>query len=155
MSDFTQLLSPGLTFIAAALAAGITWLVAQNRVRVDIITAGRQRWIDALREDLSELLQQRLELRDVAIGTALLGLDDKEKRTRELIQRVRFLEARILLRMDETQKEGRENSHISLARTVRSLCEDEGPFDDALSDALILHGQAVIDAAWNQIRKLK
>ena len=142
---------------AAGIAAFAALRVAWSRAKVDIITAGRQKWTDALREDLAELLAVRFEQGDVTGGVAHISSDaERHTRIRELTQRVRLLRARILLRMDERPKpSGSPNPHIALAKTVRQLCNSDGPVSGDLENQYVVNGQAVIDAAWSQVKQMK
>lgn len=135
--------------MAAVTALFITPLVAifvaQKQIRASVISNNRQTWINALRDDLSELfeiLQWQALLRP---GT--FSGSEGYKHVDSKRSRVRFLTNRIKLRLNPD-----EQDHQILLGKIEALAEEPADFDVQLSGA-IRHAQTVLKREWIRVKR--
>ncbi len=127
-----------LSAFAAVIAAGAARRAAVASVR----STHRQAWIEALREDVAELLNQRIEL------SKQIGFDHNKnlvmsELAEERMERIRFLMFRIELRLNPT-----ENRHRKLIDPISEA--PVPPLNKQLSADIKLAAQAIIREEWKK-----
>jgi hypothetical protein len=117
------------TWLALVTGVGVGTLVAGVLSRWSVISNHRQKWINALRDDLVEYLKQIDSVHYiVSKGAALNGEEqilrnvDKQQ---EAQNAAKLVYHRILLRLNVTEKQ-----HIELAKSLKRLLDDDGDFAD-------------------------
>jgi hypothetical protein len=141
----------GLT-AAAALAAAFfgplaTIVIGRLQFRANARSANRHAWITALREDVCEIMEKRIQISQLygfdSVGNLVCMNPSKED---ELIQRIRFLGFRIELRLHPS-----EPKHDEL---VELLKEAPIPQDNARLNAEIKAvTQAILRKEWKKAAK--
>jgi predicted RNase H-like nuclease (RuvC/YqgF family) len=102
---FEHVTTQGLTAAAALAAAFLgpiaTIIVGLRQVRGNVLSVHRQAWINALREDVVELMEKRIEFSQLIHphpdGTNIICSD--QQKANEIIERIRYLGYRIELRL--------------------------------------------------------
>lgn len=143
----------GLTAAAALTAAFFgpiaTIFIGRLQVRANVLSVNRHAWITALREDVCEVMEKRVELSQL-FGTTTQGLlicTDPAKED-ELMQRIRFLVYRIELRLHPGEPE-----HDSL---VKLLQQAPAPPNNAQLNADIKTvTQEILRKEWKKAAKSK
>jgi hypothetical protein len=97
----TQGLTAAAALAAASLGPIATIVIGRRQVRANVVSVNRQAWINALREDVAELMEKRIEwallFAPHADGQYIICLD--EGKSNEIFERIRFLGYRIELRL--------------------------------------------------------
>lgn len=153
-SLLAQVTTQGLT-AAAALAAAILGpsaaiFIGRLQVRASIRSVNRHAWITALREDVCEVMEKRIELSQL-VGfngtTKKLSFSDPTKAD-ELIQRIRFLGYRIELRLHPD-----EPDHDSLIKLLEQA--PSSPKNAELNAAIKKSTQKILREEWKRAAKAK
>jgi ABC-type hemin transport system substrate-binding protein len=144
-SSFLPVLGP----IVAAIIAGAVAFLASVFSKELKTSEFRQAWIDALRNDLSELISMALQLGDEIVVRHKAGEDPKaiqaHLRTEEpMFQRLEACRARILLRLNPRE-------HQVLMNAVKIMSEPAE--HDAKAETLITESQRVLKAEWRRVKR--
>ena len=140
---------PVLGPIVAAIIAGAVAFLASVFSKEQKTSEFRQAWIDALRNDLSELISIVLQISDEILVRHKRGESTEEiqahLRTKESeFQRLENIKARIRLRLNPKE-------HKVLLEAVKTMSD---PSDhDAKSEALIAESQRVLKAEWKRVKR--
>ncbi|SRR6266404_267062 len=100
-----QVTTQGLTAAAALAAAFLgpmaTIIIGRRQIRANVLSLNRQTWISALREDIVELMEKRIEVSQLFVIHPVEGeiICTDDKKSDELMERIRLLGYRIQLRL--------------------------------------------------------
>ena len=106
-----QITAQGLTAAAALVAAFLgpiaTIIVGRRQVRASVVSANRQMWINALREDVAEFMEKEIEWGQLfgphQDGQSVICRD--QVKAYEIMERLRFLTYRIELRLHPGERD--------------------------------------------------
>ena len=111
-SENVAFMSMLVSLVAVVIGPFVTFEVARRQ----IISPIRQKWIDDLRELMSEFLSECE--RAIVIGEGL-GLLNTENSDEALFKKLLYLERKLALMLNP-----REEDHVELVRLVRSITEE-------------------------------
>jgi hypothetical protein len=121
--------------------------IAARTARATVVSANRQRWIDALRDDLADYMattQQVISL--LKAGSFNAGGQDllltEQRRSEYDLRRIRI---RIELRLNLTETE-----HVELLRLMDQFWEDSGAANDR---TLRSHANSIFKTEWERLKK--
>jgi hypothetical protein len=147
-----------LTAIATALAATlispfVSVYVARRQIRASLVSANRQAWINALRDDLSELFQILEALFILRPGT--LSGEEEIKHLMERGSRVQLLTNRIRLRLNPQEKPS--NELLRLIGRLGDLSRLRPPRDgrdefEGVMESAISQSQEILKAEWMRVK---
>ncbi len=101
--------------------------IAARTSRATVVSANRQRWIDAIREDVAEFISVRarlLSLKSAGSG-GVEGQDALLKEERDLRTKLVMLESRIDMRLNHT-----EGDHLALLAAIDSFDNSASEVDE-------------------------
>jgi hypothetical protein len=146
-SFFQQLTALQVTAFAAllsALAALIAAGAARRSALASVRSASRQAWINALRDDVAELLSKRIEAsKRIGLDRANNVVDSSHPELPEIMDRVRLLMFRINLRLDPD-----EEMHQRLTKAL--LEAPAPPLNIQLNAEITAAAQAIIRREWKK-----
>ena len=156
-SALAAVLSTIVALTATILTPFVSFWITRQQIRATLVSANRQAWINALRDDLSELFEDLEWLfglsYDLRRGSTV-G-ERSYKYLEERRSRIRLLINRIRLRINQ----GEESSAtlLSLIWKLHSLAlqprDDEGEeFNDTMESA-ISKSQEILKAEWKRVKK--
>jgi hypothetical protein len=137
-----------VALISLILSPFVSFRIAGKQIRANVVSLSRQKWIDALRDDISELLTLAadLALLEHRLARAFDIPRDVELK-RIATQRARLLDLRIRLRLNP-----REQDHEELRRMIDSLLRTERPVDDLLPEGITTASQAIFKREWERVK---
>lgn len=116
--------------------------LANKQVRSAVVSANRQKWIDAVRDDISEFVSELPVVR--AAITPSAGKADRAAASR----RIMLLYNRIRLRLNPDKPDQK-----AIIETMNSILSDLGhPSVSNKSDTLIAQGQSLFMQVWRQVK---
>lgn len=121
--------------------------VSHRQIKAQLVSANRQAWINALRDDLAELFEI-LEWQHLLRPGTYNG-QDGYKHVDDRRSRIRFLSHRIRLRLNP-----READHIILLGNIARLAESEERFVDAMAEC-VTQSQAILKREWERVKGLR
>lgn len=115
--------------------------------RATVVSANRQRWIDAVREDVAEFIAVRAQLRvlEKAGSMEQSGQDALLKEERELRTKLVMLRARVEMRLNPD-----EDEHEKLLELMDRYDQDVTTVADL---ALRTKGRSIFKAEWTRLKK--
>jgi hypothetical protein len=145
-----------LTAIATALAATlispfVSVYVARRQIRAALVSANRQAWINALRDDLSELFDVLEGLFVLRPGT--LSAEEEIKYWMEKNSRTRLLTNRIRLRLNPEEKPS--NMLLALIGQLRAISfQQAGARDEfeQVMESAVSRTQEILKAEWRRVK---
>jgi hypothetical protein len=136
-----------LTAIATALAATlispfVSIYVARRQIRATLVSANRQAWINALRDDLSEVFEILTDVRPARLS------EEEKIKYADKLSRARLLITRIRLRLNPQEEPSK-----ALDALIVHLFEISLPmeFNDELGRA-ISKSQEILKAEWRRVK---
>ena len=136
-----------MTALAAVIITPIlTYLNARKQIRANLVSANRQAWINALRDELAELfelLTWRFHLRP---GT--YSGEDGYRYAAEKRSRSRLLKNKIGLRLNPNESD----AQVLLEHLEKLQSFDEATFDELMEKA-VAKGQDILKTEWNRVKK--
>jgi hypothetical protein len=150
-----------IALVSAAAAWGVVFVQRRNATdtinaqvnigarnsRASVVSANRQKWIDAIRDDISDFIATRAQLEALAragsferSGQDVLLTEERALRTKLLMLRVR-----VELRINRT-----ENEHIELLGAIDRY--DREFTNEADADLRVRAG-AIFKAEWDRLKK--
>lgn len=151
ISQLVDHATPQAITAAAALAAAIlgptaTIIIGRLQVRASVRSANRHAWITALREDVAELMEKRIQfgkLFAVDGNSGSLVITDQVK-SADLAERLRFLAFRIELRLHPGERE-----HDTLIALIHEA-PIPGPISTKLTAEIKVATQAILRKEWKK-----
>lgn len=154
-----------ISAVIALIAAGGAWVaVLVNRrnaidtiratvntgarsSRAAVVSANRQKWIDAIRDDLAEFIASRsqMELLGRHGSFEASGQDQILAEARQLRNRAVMLRARVEMRLNH-----KEDDHLALLAAMDRYDQELSPEADA---ALRLVARGIFKAEWTRLKK--
>lgn len=115
--------------------------------RAAVVSANRQRWIDAVRDDVSDFIATRSHLALVAKAGSFeqAGQDAIMREERELRAKLLRLRSRIELRINRTEPE-----HLNL---LKALDRYDREFSDESDNDLRVQAGAIFKSEWERLKK--
>lgn len=156
-SRFASLLdhvtAQGLTAFAALAAAFLgpisVLIIGRLQVRASVRSVNRHSWITALREDVCEVMEKRIEFSQLFIATDKGGIIcTNQAKADELVQRIRFLGYRIELRLHPG-----EPDHDSLIGLLQQA--PAPPNNPQLTADIKAATQKILRKEWKKAAKAK
>lgn len=132
--------------IIAPLAAYIT---ARKQIRASLISANRQAWINALRDELAELFElltwQFLQRPGTYSG------EEGHKYEAEKRSRVRLLKNKIRLRLNPNESDNQILIEL-LGKLEISARDKDSDFEELMENA-VSKGQSILKAEWARVKR--
>lgn len=121
--------------------------VAARQSRATVVSASRQRWIDALREDIAEFLSVEAAFRSLRSsgGFHVSGQDAIKAEARALQQKRRLVRKRVELRLNPT-----EEDHESL---LRSMDEYTHSGEDHKEEDVPVKTKEILKLEWERVKR--
>ncbi len=143
-----------LTALAAVIVAPfVSYFTARKQIRANLVSANRQAWINALREELAEVFElltwQFLQRPGTYSG------EEGHRYEAEKRSRIRLLRNKIRLRLNPLETDSQALLELlseledSAARGGQAR---ESKFDEVMENA-VARGQAVLKAEWTRVKR--
>jgi hypothetical protein len=121
--------------------------IAARTARATVVSANRQRWIDALRDDVSDYMASAARLTSILLSGSFErsgqdALSTEERRATYELKRIRI---RIELRLNLTEPDHRE-----LLKLIDQFWVDSSAANDA---AVRAHANAIFKSEWERLKK--
>lgn len=144
----TEWISALTALVAVIVSPIVSLYVARQQIRAAVVSANRQRWIDELRSELSELINLIMFLN---IGSAILS----EEAFIEKFEKAHLIEIKISLLINPYEKD-----HIALTKAIRDAIVEIFEKKDrdpkvllVLKDSIVSQSQAILKREWNRVKK--
>ncbi len=162
MPELVSIASAIIALIAAVGAWGAVLVNRRNAIeavraqvntgarssRAAVVSANRQRWIDAIRDDLADFIATKYQLSDLmrygGSGTPT-GVDALLTEERQLIQKLQMLHARIDMRLNHG-----EEDHLTLLTKLVAFDATVSPAADA---ELRTQARSIFKAEWARLKR--
>jgi hypothetical protein len=156
-SALAAVVSAIVALTATILTPLVSFWITRQQIRATLVSANRQAWINALRDDLSELFEHLEWLFALTYDSrrgSTVG-EERYKYREERRSRIRLLINRIRLRINQGEKPSA--TLLSLIWKLHSLAlqpgDDEGEeFNDTMESA-VSKSQEILKAEWKQVKK--
>ncbi len=126
--------------------------IAQRVSRASVVSANRQKWIDALREDLAELITaDAVVIKEIRADGEEPSLAHKAPTREELAEahaKIELMHRRIQLRLNPEKPE-----QIALMNAVEHLINNSGKKNAIAQTELIIKAQAFLRGQWLRLKK--
>jgi len=148
-----------LAAVAAAISSPlISFLTARAQIRASLISANRQAWINALRDDLSELFELLTWLFLLRPGTH--SGEEGYRYVAERRSRIRLLKNRVRLRLNPTEEANKEllstiDALHGWAHAGSNATGDQEEQFTASMEAAVAGAQAILKSEWDRVKKGK
>ena len=148
-ATFLALISALTALAATVVGPLVSFYTTRLQIRATLVSANRQAWINALRDDLSELFA-------ILTQGFALGTQETERRTR-----VALLTSRIQLRLNPVEKPSKTLLDLIQklqALTVQALDDGSVNADNernflALMNSAVSTSQEILKAEWKRVKK--
>lgn len=160
-AETISMISAGIALLAAGGSWGAVFVNRRNATeairtqintgartsRATVVSANRQRWIDAVREDVAEFIAVRAQLRvlEKAGSMERSGQDALLKEERELRTKLIMLRARVEMRLNPD-----EDEHEKLLELMDRYDQDATTVADL---ALRTKGRSIFKAEWTRLKR--
>ncbi len=154
-------ISAGIALVAAAAAWGALIVNRWNAkdtirtqintgartARATVVSANRQKWIDAVREDVAEFISVRSQLRVLESAGSMerAGQDALLAEERQLRTKLLMLRARVEMRLNP-----KEDEHEALLELMDRYDQQPSQVTDL---ALRTKGRSIFKAEWTRLKK--
>jgi hypothetical protein len=118
---------------------------ARRQTQASVISSARQRWIDAIRDDVSALLSADLAYRTSDAGANKPGTPGWAAMSANLHELYR-LRSRLELRLNPTKP-----LHIALTQAIEALMNSDG--DDKLARAVAGAAKILLKEEWERVKR--
>jgi hypothetical protein len=121
--------------------------IAARNSRATVVSANRQRWIDAIREDVADFISTRSRIVTLTFAGSFhgAGKDALLTEERELRTKLIMLQAMIEMRLNHN-----ENDHLALLQALHRYDQDAS--DDA-ETTLRAAGRKIFKDEWTRLKK--
>jgi hypothetical protein len=140
-------LASAATALAAVIITPIlSYLNARKQIRANLVSANRQAWINALRDELSELfelLTWRFHLRPGTYSGEEGFRYEAEKRSR-----IRLLTNKVRLRLNPNESD----AQVLLGHLATLQSSEESDFNELMEKA-VSKSQDILKAEWKRVKK--
>jgi len=160
-TSYVSLLSAGVALVATLAAWASIWMqrgntkrliraqltIASRQSRASVVSASRQRWIDALREDIAEFLSVENAFRSLRSAGSFIasGHDAINAEARALEQKRRLLRKRIELRLNPT-----EDEHEALLQAMDAYMQT----DDGVKEKEVrVRTKEILKLEWERVKR--
>jgi hypothetical protein len=152
LSAFAACISALVALVVAATTPFVSFAVAKRQIRATVISTNRQAWINALRDDLAEMLELAIAYFYLRDGT--LSGEEGFKYPYEQRTRLRRLENRIRLRLNPDEPPHQEL--LLLLIEVRRLSvahdADDGESFEQAMELAIVKAQEILRSEWLRVK---
>ena len=121
--------------------------IAARNSRATVVSANRQKWIDAIRDDVAEFISTRSQLTSLTYAGSLerSGQDALLTEERTLRNKLVMLQARIDMRLNHT-----ESDHLELLSALSRYDQETSVESDKLLRAT---GRKIFKVEWTRLQK--
>jgi hypothetical protein len=152
LAAFAASMSALVALVVATTTPFVSFAIAKRQIRATVVSTNRQAWINALRDDLAEMLE--LAIAHFYLRDGTLSGEEGFKYGYEQRTRLRRLENRIRLRLNADESPNQEL--LSLLRQVRRLSVAKNPdaeqaFEQAMELAIV-KAQEILRAEWLRVK---
>jgi hypothetical protein len=149
------ILSAVAAIAATVLAPAIAYYTSRTQIRANLVSANRQAWINALRDDLAELFELFTFLFLLRAGT--FGGDQGVRLMMDKRSKIRLLTNRIRLRLNPKEEPSKLllEAIDSLARVPHGTAvsgEAEALFNQWM-EAAVAAAQTILKSEWKRVKK--
>lgn len=147
-----------LTALATAIVAPLmSFLIARLQIRAAVVSANRERWIEALRDSIAEYVALVLTASMVrqAIEHDTVKAVSQDRDLRQIVERIVQVKHRILLMISP-----HERGYLDLCKKVEASYESlvsDNPWDLARTrseiEAITQLGRNVLMAEWARVKR--
>lgn len=142
-------LASALTALAAVIITPVlTYFNTRKQIRANLVSANRQAWINALREELAELFELLTWQYHLRPGT--YSGEEGYRYEAEKRSRIRLLTNKMRLRLNPNEPDAQE----LLKDLERLQSFDESTFEDLMEKA-VSKSQDILKAEWKRVKKGK
>lgn len=146
----TQAVSAFTALIAVIVGPGVSIYVAKRQIRASIVSTNRQKWIDNLRDELSEVIKS---IRILGLHRNFETIDQSELNGR--IENLALREAKINLLLNPN-----EADHRDLSETIRMAIDNIGAGEERekrirtkeLLTLLTSQSQTILKREWKRVK---
>jgi hypothetical protein len=143
--------------VAAIIGGGITFIVtvlAKDQKTSEF----RQEWIDALRNDLAEMISLFSVLSDTFRLMSKAGRTEDEifkklTENNDIFCKLEMVNARIKLRINPTEHKKLLNAILRLREYIGSEQKGNSKIADGLVDEMVKESQVVLKNEWNRVKR--
>jgi hypothetical protein len=140
-------LASAMTALAAVIITPfLTYLNARKQIRANLVSANRQAWINALRDELAELFELLVWQFHLRPGT--YGGEEGHRYEAEKRSRIRLLINKIRLRLNPNESD----TQVLLGGLEALQSFDESNFDELMETA-VSKSQDILKAEWKRVKK--
>ena len=152
LAAFAASLSAFVALVATLTSPLVSFAVAKMQIRANVISTNRQAWINALRDDLAEMIEiatGHFYLRDGSLS----GEDGFKYSYEQKVRMIRIYN-RIRLRLNANEVKNQEL--ISIVDKLRRISigrkmEKSEEFDQAV-ESIIVNAQNILRAEWRRVK---
>jgi hypothetical protein len=152
LAAFAASMSALVALVVALTTPFVSFAIAKRQIRATVVSTNRQAWINALRDDLLEVLE--LAIAHFYLREGTLSGEEGFKYGYEQRTRIRRLENRIRLRLNPDEVQNQQL--LSLLRNVRRLSVDKNPNDgqdfEQAMELAIVKAQEILRSEWWRVK---
>ncbi|MGD0103900.1 MAG: hypothetical protein ABSC06_07660 [Rhodopila sp.] len=143
LSSLAAVASAAFALLGVIVTSFISWSVSRRQIRASLISANRQAWISALRDDRSELWEL-LEWEHLRPPATFSAQDEAGKKSR-----IRFLIYRIRLRLNPEELDNQDLLH-----KIDVMRGSGDEFYDVMEQTVLI-AQSILKREWDRVKKAK
>lgn len=152
LSAFAASISALVALVVAMATPFVSFAISKRQIRATVVSTNRQAWINALRDDISEMLE--LAVAHFYLRDGTLSGDEGFKYGYEQRMRLRLLENRIRLRLNAKESPNQqlllllgELRRFSISKNIA----EEQNFEEAMERAIV-KAQQIFSAEWLRVK---
>lgn len=145
-----SIISAATALVAVVVGPLVSIYVMRRQIHASVVSANRQKWIDNLRDQLTELITG---IRFLGLHRSLDHIDDEG--FVERFQKLVLVETKVNLLLNPI-----EEDHSALSKTIRQAIEKIFAGDEKekrtrvkeLSDSIVTQSQAILKREWQRVK---
>jgi hypothetical protein len=146
----TQMITAATALVAVIVSPVISLRVARSQFRANVLSANRQQWINALREEVAMLATT------ITSVAQTLGTNVSEGSLAETFKELRLLEYKIKLRLNPN--EGDHAQLVAMVETAENMFDKAKEVDGraqlyGLVEDIIGKSQEILKREWERVKK--
>ncbi len=153
-SNWPQIITALAAVLSAVVGPVAAYFIARKQIRANLVSANRQKWIDAIRDDVSEFLTVWDKFSGLLTKRSKEGYFDNDKDINEFFEshyRMEFLFTRIKLRLNPGDR-----NHNTLLEMIEALMKSERSGSGLeLPNRIVDWTQHILKAEWDRLKSLK
>lgn len=143
-------ISAATALVAVIVGPLVSIYVVRRQIHASVVSANRQKWIDNLRDQLTDLITG---IRFLGLHRSLDHIDEKE--FVERLQQLVLVETKVNLLLNPNEKD-----HQALSQAIRQAIEKIFAGDEKekrvgvkqLSDSIVTQSQAILKREWQRVK---